>query len=208
MKRSRGLQFLGTSLAWFAAVYSSNANLILNGDFESPTVASPFEYRTGDELDNWTITTGLNGVVQFDSNYRPVADGGLYSLEIEFLGDTISQSFSTSIGSVYRVSFDLAAYDAQGSTLGVSVAAESRSFDGVNTDYTPYFFDFTAEDTTSTLTFEKLGIQSMYPHFDNVSVEIVPVPEGNASLIAAGFLAVACAATHIKRCQHLKRTQT
>ncbi len=95
------------------------ADLIVNGGFETPPITpNPFgyNYRTGSDLTGWTITTAHGGIAQFDSTYRPVGAGS-YSIQIESgpqgvtPGDTIAQTFATTVGQTYRVSFLLSAYD-------------------------------------------------------------------------------------------------
>jgi uncharacterized protein DUF642/protein with PEP-CTERM/exosortase system signal len=172
------------SLLGLGVTQSARANLITNGDFETPVVVSPFgfEYRIGSSIDNWIIGTSNRGVIQFNDTYRPV-DAGLQSVQIETLGDVIYQSFVTSVGTLYHVSFDLSAYDSNGGVIGVSVGGLFIDFTGVDASYMSYGFDFTALSNMTTLTFRNDGINGIqFPHFDNVVVNAAGVPDAGSTL--------------------------
>ena len=173
----------------------ANASLIVNGGFESPIVTDDvlhYEHRNGNELPGWTLFSTYRGTVQFDTGYAPVSEG-LQAVQIEVPGDWISQSFDTIIGREYELSFDLSAYPIYGgpnlgytpcdpicdSVLGVSVGSVSQTFSGSSADYISYSLLFTAISSTTTLKFENLYSGDgwgNYPHLDNVSVSVVPIP--------------------------------
>ena len=185
-------------LVALAAPFTAHANLIQNGGFETPPVnGSPnYNYRTGTDLDGWVISSAYRGVVQFGSGYRPVG-GGLYSVQIESgingpnggPGDSISQAFATIIGAIYRVTFDLSAYDAGGASLAVSVGGTPLLFSGTNSGYTTHTFLFTASSLATTLSFTNVGQYGVsYPHLDNIDVE--RVPDGGSTLALLGIALV------------------
>lgn len=171
---------------------SARANLISNGNFETPAFGSgTYAYRNGTALTDWTVTSPFRGVVQFNSAYKPVDAGGIYSVQIESgvtgssLGDTLSQSFATTPGASYQLNFDLSAYDAGGALLGVSVGNLSTSLSGFDSGYAPHSYTFQALGAISALTFQNSGPYGRsYPHLDNVSV--VAAPDGGATVMLLG----------------------
>lgn len=205
--RTSGIYFilsLSALLMYFVPSQSMRANSILNGGFETPVVTSSsgYEYRTGSSIDNWNIVTfgsGSNvGEVQFNATYHPV-DAGLQSLQMVTPGDYIYQSFATSVGTLYHVSFDLSAYDSNGGILGVSVGGPFIDFIGTDAFYASYGFDFTATALTSTLTFRDDGTFNsrgeafQFPHFDNVVVNaaaVVPDAGSTFSLLSLALVAL------------------
>jgi hypothetical protein len=185
-------------LVALAAPLTAHANLIQNGGFEVPTVggSSGYEYRTGNQLTDWVITTAYRGVAQFDSSYRPVA-GGKYAVQIESgaggpnggPGDSISQAFATIVGEVYRVTFDLSAYDAGGASLAASVGGAPLFFAGTDSGYTTKSFLFTASSLSTTLSFTNVGQYGIsYPHLDNIDVSAVP--DGGSTVAMLGIALV------------------
>lgn len=179
-----------------AGAFAAQANLLVNGGFETPTFSvGSYQYLAGSQLDGWTYAGGGNGLVLFNNSYKPV-DAGLYSVQLETVLSSISQSFATSIGGSYRVSFDLSAYSTA-SVLGVDVGGPSMQFGGVNTSYQNYFFDFTASSSMTTLTLTSIV---PYPHIDNVAVDaIAGVPDSGPGWLGIAVLGCLCAAYQIKR---------
>jgi len=171
---------------------TASANLISNGGFEDPTFAGPppaYQFRTGSELTGWIVTSDYRGVVQFNNDYRPV-DQGTYSVQIEsgaqnsLPGDSISQSFATTAGSFYRLTFDLSAYDAGGALLRVMAGNLDTTLTGSSSSWALESFGFTALTASTTLTFQNVGAWGVsYPHLDNVSVT---VPDGGLTVALLG----------------------
>jgi hypothetical protein len=188
---------LSFAIVAFIAPLSAVANSIVNGGFETPVVTSSsgYEYRTGSSIDSWNIVTfgtGSNvGELQFNATYHPV-DAGLQSLQMVTPADYIYQSFATSVGTLYHVSFDLSAYDSNGGILGVSVGGPFQDFIGTSAFYTSYSFDFTATALTSTLTFRNDGTNIQFPHFDNVVVNAAAVSDAGStfSLLSLALVAL------------------
>ena len=164
-----------------------SATLIQNGGFETPSVTPPLEYRTGIQLDGWNSFSS-RGIIQFDASYRPVA-GGQYAIQIEFPGDNITQSFATTIGNLYQVTFDLSAYDAGGALVGVSAGGATTVFSGINSSYTHYSYNFTATSSLTTLKLANAGQSGIsFPHLDNVAAITVPEPTaGTLFLLGTSF---------------------
>ncbi len=168
---------LGLVLALSA---SAKANLIVNGGFE-----------TGD-FTGWTYSPDPNysqsysGVAQFDAY---AGQDAAYFGDTDEYDETISQSFATTPGQNYFVSYELAGDEVGGSDYfsaawnGSTVASTVISNIQVSFPYTLVSFIETATGPTSSLT---LGGYSYYGFFrvDNVSVVAVPEPKS----IALGLL--------------------
>ena len=183
-------------------------NLILNGGFETPLVGTPgvegpgYNHRLGTTLTDWTYAGGHAGSVQFDTSYAPgraTVGADAQSVQIEFPGDSISQSFTTVSGQGYLLTFLLSGYGAANpSTVSVNVGPANGTFSGVYPSYVTETLPFVANATTTTLTFTSTGGGSTYPHLDNVSVTAVPEPETYA-LLLAGLSVIGMSARRMKQ---------
>jgi hypothetical protein len=187
-----------------ATIGGAQANLLVNGSFEAPVfVDNPghFVHLTGTDLTGWSTFSTFAGTVLFNSLYDPVSEGN-QAVQIEVPGDSISQSFATTIGASYELSFDLSAYSGYGgpglgsapcpcaSILDVSVGPASASFASSSAGYLTFTLDFVANAATTTLTFLNPSIPAAignYPHIDNVSIlqtPAIPEPETYALMVA------------------------
>lgn len=193
-KASVGIVLLIVSLAGSGNAW---ANLVTNGDFETPSLVpgpgftSGYNYRTGADLTGWTIFSPAphNGIVQFNASYAPgnlqTIGGGLQSIQLEFPLDYIEQSIGTTVGQSYLLSFDLSSYVAPGtSVLGVTIGSTPYSFLGLSPSYVTHTVPFTAALSTTSIRFQNQGVLYTYPHLDNISVTAVPEP---ASLVLVGL---------------------
>ncbi len=144
-------------------------NLIVNGFFENGPKHKPGSFlflpKGSSDLPGWTI--GGNSI-DVHGNLQ-VVDGGKFLIDLNGGGKgSISQSFATTAGADYRVSFLLAGNPCEGAgevirRVRVSVAGTSSeyAFDSTgrtkgNMGWTRHEFDFTADAGSTTLTFESL----------------------------------------------------
>jgi len=199
----REISTLLALLAGLGLSFTAQANLIVNGGFETPVVVGTYEHRNGAELPGWALYSSYKGTVQFSTVYDPVSEGS-QAVQIEVPGDWIGQSFPSVIGESYTVSFDLSAYSGYGgpglgyhpcpcvSILEVTVGNISEIVNGSSAGYMAHTLEFVADALVTTLRFESLGVPTIwgnYPQVDNVSV-IGPlrVPEpATFGLIALGL---------------------
>jgi choice-of-anchor C domain-containing protein len=146
---------------------SKSPNLIINGGFDQGPQPASFEtYAKGSRaIPGWLVTMGSVDII--GPNWRD-ADGGHNGIDVDGTPGpgAIAQSFATTRGTKYTVSFALAANPECGPTikrLFVTAGNASRrySFDTSHTS-TAHMgwqwksFTFTAAGTRSTLTFTSL----------------------------------------------------
>jgi choice-of-anchor C domain-containing protein len=189
VKRRSGL---GIAIGGLAAVALSGAALAFSGptnaSFETGTyVDNSFGFEqlnAGDtSLDGWTVDAGS---VDWIGTYWPAQDG---SMSIDMSGldaGTLSQTFATTVGNTYTVSFYLSGNPAGPpavKTLNVSATGgtvSSYSFDAsANTlssmIWTQETYSFLATGTSTTLSFVSTTPGPFGPALDNVVVtETVP----------------------------------
>ena len=165
----------------------AEASLISNGSFESATIDPGAFILVGvgsTAIDNWTV-------IQADIDYIGTgwdASDGLRSIDLGGgigAAGGIEQTFLTTPGASYLVSFDLAGNWGGVPTIKtVTVAADGQSADftfdvtgksAMNMGWINVLWKFTADDNSATLQF--LTSDTNYgPAIDNVSVNIEAVP--------------------------------
>jgi choice-of-anchor C domain-containing protein len=188
---------------------ASPINLLVNGSFEiGPTGSSLSDVDVlagSTDILGWTVfgtAPAGSGVIDYLNPPWDVSDG-LHAIDLDGRNSTgggVSQTFATTVGQTYLVSFDLSGNPGDAPTNGLPLIKQVRvTVDGVTQDYSfdtigmsrenlmwqSLAFPFVASATTSTLGFESLTPfpNSYGPLIDNVSVNAVPEP---ASLLLLG----------------------
>jgi hypothetical protein len=182
---------LASSPAW--------AELIVNGGFEAPLVTSSgpppglgFDYKTGTQITGWTITGAQEPL--FNTIYQPVG-GGNQALQLESLSP-VFQTFGTTPGQAYVLTFDLAAYNMrdtplQLAPLQVIVDGVTANFIGTDLAYALQTVPFIATGPSTTVSFRNTGAFGVnFPQIDDVSVVTAAAPEpGSLALLGLALAA-------------------
>lgn len=189
-----------------SAAGNANANLLINASFEAGNYTPGADFTrlgTGStDITGWTVGgQGLDwhviegSTAHFGHNG---VDGSRYAVDLSLDSSpagSISQSFNTTIGALYRLSFLLGApwFD---TGVKVTVGSASQTFelsaqDQYGFPWSHESLEFTANGSTTTLLFESLGGGFWGPVLDNVSVTAVPDSTHGAVLAGVGFLGVA-----------------
>jgi len=165
----------------------SNANLLINGSFESNTNLGNFWtlFAGNSSLPGWSITSGS---VDWIQDYWDASDGDK-SLDLNgsSAGTILSDSFSTIIGQQYDVTFDMAGNYAGGMDekhLTVSAGGSSQDFSFDTTGHSSsdmgwetMTWSFTATSTQTQLQFS--GWTSDGP-YNGAALDNVIVLEANS----------------------------
>ncbi|HEY4083359.1 MAG TPA: PEP-CTERM sorting domain-containing protein [Burkholderiaceae bacterium] len=170
-------------------------NLLTNGSFESDAQGAG-SYSVKANLTGWT--GGTHGI-ELRNGISGMAYDGKNFIELDTTANSsMSQSFSTTVGQSYLLSF---VYEQRANNKGADSDGMSWSAGNMSdvafgqdtiTDWTSVNASFVATDTTTTLTFKALGTSdSIGTSLDAVSV-VSAVPEPASYQLALLGL-VACA---------------
>lgn len=203
LKLSIASSVLGVSALIVTPVQA--ANLIQNGSFETANVnPNPGDFIRLDAgstvITGWTVS---QGTIDYIGTYWQASEG---SRSLDLSGANaggIQQTFNTTVGETYRVTFDLAGNPDGNPTIKemrVSAGGSSAdfSFDTTgksrsNMGWVSNSWDFTATGTTTTLEFISLTNSFAGPALDNVSVIAIPEPSSVLGLLSLGVLGIGSA---------------
>ncbi len=188
--------FAAAALLIFGAT-SASAVSIANGSFEVGAAIPAGGFITVPALNSTAITgwTVGGGGVDYVGTYWQAADG---VRSVDLSGNSaggISQTISTIAGRSYRVAFYLSGNPDAGVGQKVAVTSVSGNLPDIefynvgaansrtNMLWQRFTYDFTAFDTTSTLTFASATRTAFGPAVDNVSISTIPEPATWATLV-------------------------
>lgn len=195
MIRTTGLALAAT---FAIATPASAANLLTNGDFESPLAPNSPGYTTfyaGESFPGWNVTEGNVDVVAASFATTIPASGQWLDL-VGFNDGTITQTFATTAGASYLLTF-LYGNNPGGAPRSANVSV--GDFAGTITStsgltYNSFSQLFTATGSSTTLTFASFGGSGNAGiALDNVSVTAVPEP-ATWGMMILGFGLIGAAA--------------
>jgi PEP-CTERM motif-containing protein len=187
------------ALACSAFAGIAQGAVVFSEDFESYSTSAFGTYGRYGLLDApWSWTSTGHSTVVFGPAYAPSniqgAGGGDNAAQLEWQGDAISQSFATTIGATYILTFLLDGYSPPGTgSVDVSIdGGAATSFGPAGPAWTAETLTFTALFAFTNLTFtNNLGYPNSpnYTHLDSIVVTAVPEPATLAllGLGLAGF---------------------
>lgn len=183
----------------------SHASLIVNGSFEDATIDPGTGFISvgvgNNSLTGWTIT---QDDVHYVGDFWEASDG-IHSIDLDGVigsAGVIEQTFLTTPGETYRVSFDLAGNPDTDPRSGSPIKPMRISADGQSAEFTfdvtgqtlsnmgwiPQIWGFVADDTSATLEFRSLTtISGWGVALDNINVNAVPIP-ATAWLFSSGLI--------------------
>lgn len=185
MKFSKTLMMMALAGASLGA---NAADLITNGDFETYAGGSFSNgYRT---VNNGSVSLAGWAVGGTSVDIVNGAFGAFSGNGIDMLGTpgpgSLSQSFASTVGQTYLLSFDLSRNGSSDPYINVSFAggAVTQYVGGTSLVPAHYTLSYTASNASTLLTFSSVGNGNSGAVLDNVSVTAVPEPETYAMLLA------------------------
>lgn len=200
-----------------ATISGARANTIVNGSFEDPVISYPFyeNFGTGclgqcapGPLPGWTVTTNNVDVVSALTGWPAPAFNGNQYLDLVGTGSTggISQTFATTVGVTYNLSFAYGnnpestnfAIATVRVTPGTSATLPAILFANFSTKnnigWEVFTASFVADSLSTTLSFNELfGENNGGVLLDAIDVTATPLPSTWLMLLSGfvglGFLA-------------------
>jgi hypothetical protein len=199
----------------------AHANLIINGSFESPTVAAGGaslysggqSFNTGSTgITGWTVTGPSNGDVYIFPNTMLISlpsatmnvQNGNQALDLT--GDAtggvamgVQQLFSTTPGQAYTLSFYVGEFVNQGASVQVylngslfQTATNNSPTIGTTTLWEQFVYNFTATSSSTSLQFVNNSAANVSVNgLDNVDVEAATPEPASILTLTSGFALLA-----------------
>lgn len=195
--------------ALLLASFSSQASLIINGDFEMNSVkAGSWRWFPSTQVDGWNgsnieIWNAMNGIH---------AISGQHFIELNAHGSnqgnwSIFQTFATDIGQQYQLSFYYRARTNNNEQFSVSLAGLNWLFNDHTTNKWNYFSNyFTATNTSTTLGFKALNAGTLGNFLDGVQVSSAAMPNSQAIPEPASIAAFGMGLLALVGVRRLRRT--
>lgn len=208
LARTVQFQALVVGLACLCLTPVARANLVANGDFETPSVPAVPGYvcYANSTIDNWTSSGAQHGscyIQQSTGPFGPAFSGSQYMYVNDFgvAGTKVEQQLALVGGTTYRLTF------AEGGVPGFSpvagLAVTLGTFEAViaprdgNSAWEVFSYDYTPLMSGPAL-LAFASTTSGYVTIDNVTVVAVPEPQTYA-LLLAGLAGLALATKRRRR---------
>jgi len=186
-------------IAAHAAAGGIDAPLINNGSFETPVVGSGLlDVNPGDTTGGWTQDAGGVKGHYLSSDWQPQDGSQSYHLGAGHAAGSVSQTFPTTAGQPYELTFWSSGYptadDPQWGTVSVGDLSNEvywtpRGASTADMGWTEQTFTFTATGATSTLVFGSPSGTQGTIGIDNVQVTLIPEPS-SLLLSALGLIGI------------------
>jgi hypothetical protein len=160
-------------------------NLIVNGDFETGPFVMP------GTVANWTVS-GNGRVAELQEGATTASHCAAFNEGSDSQNNILSQSFPTTAGQLYILEFDSGIFGQPSNTLQLhfqvvgnsaqisenQIVPVANTFIAANVEFHHYFRMFTADSSTTTLTFNDVGLGNGSADLvvDTVSVIVAPSP--------------------------------
>lgn len=182
-----------------AVVPASASNLVRNGSFEEPGLASGrWKAFSVGQVDGWTPTEGSRIEIRnnvagtaYEGEHFAELDSHYYDKDIPEVG--LFQDIATTVGKKYKLSFAYGPREQKfvdgDNLLGVFFGDLAQNLDaGNSTDGWQIFSEtITATNDVTRLKFLSLGKRdTLGANIDDISVEAVPEPMSLLGLVAVG----------------------
>ncbi len=170
-----------------ASLGANAADLITNGNFETYSGGAVIGFTTVNAgsvaLAGWTV--GGTSVDIVNGNYGAFSGNGIDILGTPGPG-SVSQSFASTVGQTYLLTFDVSRNGNTNPYIDVSFngGLATQYLGGTSAAPSHYTFSYLANNSSTTLTFSSVGSGDSGAVLDNVSVTAVPEPETYAMLLA------------------------
>jgi len=182
-------------------------NLLSNGSFELgsfvPDANDSMALAAGaTDITGWTVENAALAWIGPSNPFGLTASDGGYFLDLSgyhdnspYAGMLHSLSIATTIGTTYRLKFDIGTdptYDSAPVSIFATAGSDSATFTStplLPNQWEEFMFDFVASSTSTSISLDgQAGTNEKYFGLDNVSLTVVPEPSTFTLIMGPGLL--------------------